>query len=152
MCPLLSEIIVAATVDGTENPSGTRIGAPSAIRTRDLLLRSSWSTTPYAASAQVGDDEDLSVGDRDSLRLTHRSHVTGTLNQGELVVDGITAVELELRPGLSIGAHAPARATMTGWPVMTAGTRRSCGWPIWLFWTGAGPRRRSHGCPLSPPL
>jgi len=73
MCPLLSEIIVAATVDGTENPSGTRIGAPSAIRTRDLLLRSSWSTTQYAASAQVGDDDDLPVGDRDSLRLTHRS-------------------------------------------------------------------------------
>jgi hypothetical protein len=44
-----------------------------------------------------------------------------------------------------------ARATMTGWLVMTARPRRPTGGPSCSFWTGAGPRGRSDGYPLSPP-
>jgi hypothetical protein len=40
-----------------------------------------------------------------------------------------------------------ARATMAGWLVMTA--RPCCGGPLCPFWTGAGPRGRADGCPLS---
>src|ERR1019366_2916598 len=53
------------------------------------------------------------------------------------------------------GAYWHTRAawgTMTGWLVMTARTRRGCGWPLCPFWTGSGPRGRSDGCPRSPPL
>ena len=42
-----------------------------------------------------------------------------------------------------------ARATMAGWLVMTA--RPCCGGPLCPFWTGAGPRGRADGCPLSLP-
>jgi len=36
---------------------------------------------------------------------------------------------------------------MAGWLVMTA--RPCCGGPLCPFWTGAGPRGRADGCPLS---
>ena len=88
-------------------------------------------------------------------------------NQGELVVDGITAVELELRPDLSVGAALPpagrqrpggvpagawhirvAWATMPGRLVMTAGPG-CCGRPC-PFWTRSGPQGRSGGCRVAP--
>ena len=53
------------------------------------------------------------------------------------------------------GAYWHARAawvTMPGWLVMTARPRHPTGGPLCAFWTGAGPRGRSDGCKLSPPL
>ena len=55
------------------------------------------------------------------------------------------------RQGLRAWHTRAAWATMPGWLVMTAAP--SCGgWSCCPFWTGPGPRGRSDGCPLSPPL
>jgi len=52
---------------------GFRTGAPTATRTRDLLLRRSWARAPRPVFPQVSVADGLSAGDREIPRVTGRS-------------------------------------------------------------------------------
>src|ERR1035437_2951330 len=94
------------------------------------------SLTSRYGSSSAGMQGIQAQPDRPVTALGHGALSSDPQNRDLMQVNGP-------RAGGAYWHTRAARATMTGWIVMTA--RPCCGWPLCPFWTEAGPRGRADG-------